>query len=333
MFDIRPAGPADLPGIVALDEAVARGRPLSLRREFRRGRSTLSDLYPGTQRFVAVAPDRVTILGVQQVSMAPTQFNGAVVTGAYFFGLEVHPAQRGRGTGLALKAHAWEQARADGAEIAWAINTTSNEPSNRIDQRLGFRPQRNLQARIIPPALAPTNRTRSFGYRPARPDDFEALADALNDHYADHHLWRPLTPQRLQDEAAALRSADANLMLAVTRDGQLVQAASVFVMDYTARPRLFGRPLIRSLLDPLLSPLSSVQLVRYAMVGSHRPAAELVRGLQRRHARRAWTLAANLDPLDPAWPTFARLPGITQTLQLWVHSPEPLDPRRPCCLV
>src|SRR5215212_6782572 len=118
----------------------------------------------------------MTVLGTSQVSLAPTQFNGAVVAGAYFFGLEVHPTQRGRGIGLALKAHAWEQARAEGAEIAWTINASSNQASNRIDQRLGFRPQRELRARLILPSPASSNPTGAFDYRPARPEDFEAVA-------------------------------------------------------------------------------------------------------------------------------------------------------------
>jgi GNAT superfamily N-acetyltransferase len=334
MFDIRVAVPSDLPALVSFDQAVSPGRPFSLRREFRRGRSTLSTLYPGGRRFVALAPDGGSVLAVQQVSIAPTQFNGAIVSGAYFYGLEVHPAQRGRGIGLALKAQAWEEVKADGAEIAWAVNTPSNEASNRIDQQLGFRPQRDLHARIIPPTPATSNRTDGFHSRAARPEDFKIVASTLNAHYAAHQFWRPLTRERLNAEAAALNSADANLILGFTPDGALAHAVSVFVMDYAARLRLLGRPLLRSVLDPLLSPLSSVQLVRYAMIDKNRLAAgvNLASRVHRRHFRRAWALAANLDPLDPAWPAFARLPGINQALQLWVHSPKPLEAGRPCCL-
>jgi len=331
VVEIRLARPADRPGLVALYQARTPTWALSLAREPVDGAELLEALLPGTRRHVALGPDGTTIIGTSAVSIAPTQFNGALVVGAYRWGSHVHPAYRGRGIGRALATRSWDDARAAGAEIGWGIAERSNEASARTFRHLGFRVDRTIQGKLILPAW-PVARRHGRAHRAAAPADFPALADALNRYYAGHHLWWPLSAERLSNEADALGTPDANLLLNVSADGTPVAAAAVAVLGHALRVRRASRPTSWTFTDRLLGPPVSVQLLRYAMLpdGSVEAGAALLRQLQRRHLHRAFVLAANLDRLDPVWPVCARLPGPTLILDLWLNSPEPLASDRPC---
>jgi ribosomal protein S18 acetylase RimI-like enzyme len=334
VVEIRLARPADRPGLIALYGARASRWPLSVGRESLDGGSLLEALLPGSRRYVAVAPDGTTVIGSTGMSVAPTQLNGYPVLGAYRWGTHVHPAHRGQGIGRALAERSWDDARADGARLGWTLTDRSNKAASGIFRHLGYRIDRTIQARLIVPGWRVARRSGGVAVRAATPPELPALAEALNAHYARHHLWWPLTPSRLANEASALGAPGANLLQAVSGEGGGIAAASVAVLDHVVRLRRSGGAMPRMLAEGLLGPAASVQLLRYVMVpaGAAETGAALVGQLQRRHLGRALVLASNLDRLDPAWPACARLPGWTLTLDLWVTSPEPLAADRPCWL-
>jgi ribosomal protein S18 acetylase RimI-like enzyme len=334
VVEIRLARSADRPGLAALYRARSSKWPLTIAREPLDGGRLLESLLPGSRRYVALAADGQTIIGSTGMSVAPTQLNGNLVVGAYRWGTHVHPAHRGQGVGRALAARSWDDARAEGARLGWGITQRSNEAAGRTFRHLGYHIDRTIQARLILPGWRSARRAAGVVHRAATQVDFAMVADALNAHYAGHHLWWPLDVSRLRGEALALGASGANLLLGVSSEGRRVAVAGVAVLDYALRLR-GGRAVEPwTLADRLLGPLASVQLLRYAMLpaGSAEAGAAFLGDLQREHRRRALVLAANLDRLDPAWAACARRAGVTLPLDLWVSSQEPLAADRPCWL-
>ena len=103
-FDIRVAEPADEPALAALEQAAPDGGQVAVRLQPRLGYLDLAGRYPGVTGVIAVAPGESGVVGMLFSSVAATQFNGAVVPGAYLFSLRVHPALRRRGAVLPDRA-------------------------------------------------------------------------------------------------------------------------------------------------------------------------------------------------------------------------------------
>lgn len=336
---IREAVPADAPELAALEVASPETGALAVRLTPRIDgfHFTLAARYPGSRGYVALADGSSAIVGMLFASVAPTQMNGELVPGAYLFSLRVHPGYRRRGIASALVAYAVERARAEAKiEVAWAAVVADNTPSLGTFRRAGFDQGRELKVRVALPGLSPGRVPTDLTYRPATPEDLPDLAAALNAHHAGHQLWRPLTGGRLAQELAALRHPPADVALGVGPDGQLVCAASALAIGRLAHLRFLGPRLLPPALNAVLAPLFRLVpirplLVRRALLPADRPEAvhELLRALHRMHRPEALGLAITLDPLDPAWPVIAHLPGLTVRVHLLVKSDRPVEVVRP----
>lgn len=336
---IREAARADAPALLALERASPETGPVAIRVEPRVDHFTLAARYRDARGYVALSPDGSTIVGMVFASIAPTQINGELVPGAYLFSLRVHPAHRQRGIGTALVAHAWERARVEfGAQVAWVAVVWGNEASVRACRRAGLTQERKLYARLIVPGFALPRPSPGMACRPGEPDDLAALAAALNARYADHQFWRPRTGEGLAAELTAVHHGPGDVLLCHGPGGALLGAATVFELHRLARLRLLGFRILPGGLNRLLRPLFGLlpvrpRVVRHALLPAQPPEAitTLLRELHRRSLPGAWGLIVMLDPLDPAWPAVAGMPGLSIPFRLLAASERPIETVRPWC--
>jgi GNAT superfamily N-acetyltransferase len=306
----------------------------------RLGHLDLAARYPGTTGFVASVPGRLRIVGMLFSSLAPTQFNGAVVPGAYFFNLRVHPAVRRRGVATSLIKHALEHARhAAGIELAWAAIMSGNEASVRTFSRAGFVPARDLVLRIRLPGGRRPRPDPTWTVRRADTPDLPALADALNRANAGHNLWRPCTPDTLVTQLGAAAHSLTDVPLVIGRDARILAAGAVFDVRRAFTPQsveLRGAPrLLSRVLSPLVSrvPLHPLQLRHRAFQETEPESAHfLLRSFRGIQAARLSPLIAPVDPVDAAWPTVSRATQLGHPLHVMIWSATPIDDRRPLML-
>jgi ribosomal protein S18 acetylase RimI-like enzyme len=337
---IRVAERADEPALAALEQASPDGGPISVRLRPRLGYLDVADRYPGATGFVALAPVQPRIVGMLFSSVAPTQFNGTVVPGAYLFSLRVHPAMRRRGVAASLIRHALEQARREaGIEVAWAAVMSGNEPSLRTFSRAGFVPTRGLMLRIRLPGRPRARTAPARTVRRAIDSDLSALADLLNRANTRHNLWRPSTPSSLAAQFDAAAHSLADVPLVVDRYDHILAAGAAFdvrrafslqAVELRGVPRLLSRA-VSSMVTRV--PMRPLVLRHRALVESEPPAAlRLLRSIQ--GLQTAWlsTLVVPVDVLDPAWPTVVRATQFARPLHVMVWSTVRPDESRPLAL-
>ena len=334
---VREALFGDIPALAALEQASPETGPVAIEVRPRVDHFRLAARYPGVRGYVATAPDGPGIVGMLFASVAPTRLDGELVPGAYLFDLRVHPRHRRRGVASALIGHAWERARAEaGVVVAWAAALAGNVASRRTFRRAGFDQERQLRVRMVAPGLSAGRPAVGLAYRPAAAKDLPSLAEALNTHHAGHQLWRPVTGARLADELAVLHHAPEDVMLALGPDGGLVGAAGAFDIGRVAHLRLLGLRALPGGANWLLArlfrrvPLRPL-LVRPALLPADgaTATAELLRALHRRSPRTPPALAVTIDPLDPAWPSLARLFGVSAGIHLLARSDRQIDMGQP----
>ena len=339
-FDIRVAEPADEPALAALEQAAPDGGQVAIGLQPRLGYLDLARRYPGVTGFIAVAPGERGIVGMLFSSVAPTQFNGITVPGAYLFSLRVHPAMRRRGVATALIGHALDRARgAAGIEVAWAAVMSGNEPSVQTFSRAGFAPTRDLTLRIRLPGCLRPRGSSAWRLRRARDSDLPALAEALNRANVGHNLWRPCTPSSLAAQLCAAAHSLSDVPLVVDRDGRILAAGAVLDVRRAFTPRSIELRGIPSLLSRALSPVATrvplhpLLLRQRALSEAHFEAGHfLLRSIQGFQSARLSVVVAPIDPVDPAWPTIARTTQLGRPLHVMIWSTSQLDERRPLAL-
>jgi ribosomal-protein-alanine N-acetyltransferase len=120
----RIAGPEDLDGVLAVDEA-------SFSRPWTR------QMYEA--EFLNRDTSRLHVLRLPDVRVAGYIASWIVVDEVHINNIAVLPAHRGRGYGSALLAHALEEAAAAGAQRATLEVRRSNDAARRLYERFGFR--------------------------------------------------------------------------------------------------------------------------------------------------------------------------------------------------
>lgn len=331
---------ADEPALAALEQSAPDSGPVAIRLRPRLGYLDVADRYPGVTGFVALAPGQLGIVGMVFSSVAPTQFNGTVVPGAYLFSLRVHPAVRRRGVATSLIRHALKRARDEaGIELAWAAIMSGNEPSARTFKRVGFAPTRNLMLRIRLPGSPPGRPAPTRTLRRISDSDLPALAEALNRANAGHNLWRPCTPDSLSAQLGAAAHSLGDVSAVVDRNDRILATGAVFDVRRAFTPRsveLLGVPrLLNRALSPLATriPLRPLLLRHHALLSTEPDAARLLlRSIQRLQSAWLSTLIVPVDVVDPAWPAIATATQLGHPLQLMVRSTVPLDERRSLAL-
>lgn len=339
-YVIRDVEPGDAPALATLERAAPEGARLAVEIVPRIGHLELAARYPNIRGYVALTSDPARIVGMLFSSLAPTQLNGAVMPGAYLFGLRVHPAARRRGIASALLSHARERARAEAdAELVWAGVREGNEASLRTCAAAGFTRLRDSAVRIIPPPFAPPGRARACSVRPLTPDDLPALASALNRAHAAHNFWRPSTPERLGAELTAARHGLSDVLVALDRDGAMLAAGAVLDLGRVARFRLLGHRSLPDRLSRALAPAVArlplrPLLLRHRLLPATQPEAglALLRSIWRQFGSPLSALAIPMDTRDPAWPVVARAWGLTSRLHVVARSAAPVDESRPIYL-
>lgn len=335
---IRRATRADAPALAALERASPERGIVTVGVEPKVDHFTLAARHPGTRAYVALAPNGSDVVGMLFASIAPTQLNGELASGAYCFALRVHPGYRRRGIATALLEHAAEEARAESdARTMWGAVFAGNEPSLGAVRRAGFVQSRRLHARVVFPQLLRARRTAGVRYRAAADDDLTSVAAALNARYANHQFWRPLTADHLKAERMALHPAARNLTLALAPDESVLGAASGVAVHQLTRLRLLGFPAaplaVNAVLRPFLGliPLRAVLLRRLLLPsGEEALASELLRRLTGNSPGGYWSpLVIPIDHLDPGYAFVARLPGFTVHFCLVVRSHLRIDDARP----
>jgi ribosomal protein S18 acetylase RimI-like enzyme len=337
---VRVAERADEPALAALEQASPDGSPVSVRLQPRLGYLDVADRYPGTTGFVALAPGRLGIVGMLFSSVAPTQFNGSVVPGAYLFSLRVHPAVRRRGVAASLIRHALDQARREaGIEVAWAAVMSGNEPSLRTFSRAGFAPTRGLMLRIRFPGRPRPRTDPAHTLRRAIDPDLSAMADVLNHANARHNLWRPATPSNLAAQFGAAGHGLADVPLVVDRDGRIIAVGAVFdvrrafspqAVELRGVPALLSRAVSSMVTRVALRPL--VLRDRALLDSEPAAASRLLRSIQGLQTARLSTLIVPVDICDPAWPTVVRATQLTRRLHVMLWSTMRSDENRPLAL-
>ena len=339
-FDIRTVKREDEPSLAAIERAAPECGQLAVRLRPRVGYLDLVARYPGVRGHVALAADSRQIIGMLFSSVAPTQFNGAVVSGVYLFSLRVHPAARRRGVASALISHALDQARGEaGVEVAWAAVMADNEPSLRAFSRVGFARARDLAIRVRLPGGREVRGDSKWTLRQATELDLPSLADGLNRANARHNLWRPSTPHDLAAQLTAAGHSLSDVLVVVDHGGDIGAAGAVLDLRRVLAPRFLEHRRLPRLVNRALSllvsavPLHPLVLRQRALsLTTPEAALRLVRAVQRRYAARLSVLAVPVDPFDPAWPLIAPATQFGRPLHVMVKSTTPLDESRPLAL-
>jgi ribosomal protein S18 acetylase RimI-like enzyme len=321
---------------MAVERASPEGGSFALRIEPRLDHFTLARRYPNAQGYVAVALDGVTVVGMVFASVAPTRLNGELVPGVYLYNLRVHPAHRRQGVGTALLTHAWERARtAFGAEVAWGAVVRSNEPSLRTFRRAGLTQERQLYARLIAPVFA-VGQAPGVSWRAADTGDLPSWIAAVDARYANHQLWRPCGRDDLSAEPIAQGEAAGETLLGLAPDGTIISGATAIALNRLARMRLLGVRRLPRVVNRMLGPVFGLLpvrplLIRRLLLPADTPGATraLFHHLYRHFFPAALGLVVVLDPLDPAWPTVARLAGTSIGIQIMAGSARRIDTSRP----
>ena len=339
-FDIRIVEREDEPVLDAIEQAAPECGQLAVRLRPRVGYLNLVARYTCVRGHVAVAADSQQIVGMLFSSVAPTQFNGAVVSGVYLFSLRVHPAARRRGVASALIRHALDQARgAAGVEVAWAAVMAGNEPSLRAFSRAGFARTRDLAIRVRLPGGRAARGNPTWTLRHAMELDLPSLTDALNRANARHNFWRPSTPDDLAAQMTAAGHSLRDVLVVVDPGGTIAAAGAVLDLRRVLAPQSLehrGLPkLVNRALSLLVSAVPLHPLVfRQRALSLTAPGAALllVRSVQQYYAAPLSVLAVPVDPVDPAWPLIAPATQFGRPLHVMVKSTTALDESRPLAL-
>jgi ribosomal-protein-alanine N-acetyltransferase len=118
------AGPADLDGVLAVDEA-------SFTRPWTRA------MYES--EFLARDTSRLYVLRLPDCRVAGYIATWVIIDEVHINNLAVRPEHRGRGLGSALLVHALEEGERQGAPRATLEVRRSNEAARRLYERAGFR--------------------------------------------------------------------------------------------------------------------------------------------------------------------------------------------------
>lgn len=343
---IREAEPSDEAALRALEYAAPDTGPWRVRVEPRIPYWELVGRYPNARGFVAVVPDPVggeRVVGMLFSSVAPTRLAGALIQGAYLYGLRVHPGARRRGIATSLIRDAWQQARDAGAELAWAIVVGGNHASLAAFARAGIPWLRDACARIVLPVPRFTGRSPGFTVRRATTDDISWLVDALNRAHSSHDLWRPLSPAELSRQLTAAHHSVADVRLVLDATSNILAAGAGFHVARVARVELLGHRVVPTRLNRALAAIaarlsggnSRAILLRHRLhLATEARAGEiLIRAMQWSTACHHSALAVPMDPRDPYWPSLARLPGFTTRLHVVASSALGFDGARPLHLI
>lgn len=333
-YVIRAVEPGDEPALAALERAAPDQGSFVVQVDPRIGYLELVARYVGVRGYVAVAARSSRVVGMLFSSLAPTQLNGRVVPGAYLFSLRVQPSARRRGVATALIGRAWERARTEGVEVAWAGVMAGNRASLRTFERAGFARLPDLAIRVVPPVpgFGRPHRDAAWMARAATWADLPTLADALNRAHGAHNFWRPCTPEALTEELVAARHTLEDVRLVLSADGRIVAAGALFDVGRIARLRLVGLRALPERLNRALSvvarPLPIRPLVlRYHLLSDAAPI--LIRSIGQRAATPFSPTVVVVDRHDPTWPGVERLPGITGRLHVVTKSLVAIDADRP----
>ena len=335
---IRRTGPADATALLALERVAPERGALGVRWDLAVPHFELAARYPGVAGHVAEWEGAVA--GTLFSSVAPTQWAGAVVPAAYLFSLRVHPTWQRRGVATALISHAWSEARAAGALLAWAHVGAGNDASLRTFASAGFARLRDGRLRIVlgtprwprrplsprgsrPALLAHVHGLKSrpdagpWAIRPATDADLPALAALLNGAHAAHDLWRPCSAKDLAAQFAVPHHGLSDVLVAADRGGGISAVGAVLHARRLGSLRLLAPRrgpaiAVAAPVDALLArvPLAPRVLRHRALGGPDSDAgALLLRRLASEHDHTFSPLLVPLDPIDPSWPVVAALPG------------------------
>lgn len=343
---VRTMRAGDRDVLLDLESASPERGTFTVRLDLRVPHGALAARYAGSEGYVAECPTaeqaggtaEAAVAGMLFCSVAPTQWRGAVVQGAYLFGLRVHPAWRRRGVAVSLVEHAWCRARELGAALAWALVVAGNVPALRTFARAGFQRERDARLRIVLPrpdrpawpvaAVLRREAEHAVGgpwrIRPAEPTDLPGVVARLNDVHAGHDLWRPCTPDGLAAQLSVPGHGVSDLLLATERRDMVGAAGAVLHLQRIARlrpqvPDDLPRPIAR-LVEPLLSRLPvQPRVLRYRLLSPGPPGGAGV--LLGHLASGGWRspLVIPMDPLDPAWSVVERVRGRTVPLHVVIR--------------
>lgn len=341
---IREVAAADDQALGALEHASPDSGAWLVRIHVRVGYLELVSRYPGVRGYVAVEAESAgeRIVGMIFSSLAPTLVGGRVVPGAYFFSLRVHPSARRRGVAARLIRHAWEQAYAGGAELAWAVVVAGNDASVAAFARAGLPRVRDVAVRAVLPHRVVPRVPPAWTVRRAATADLPALAAALNEAHSNHDLWRPIDAVELGRQLGAGGHSLADVRVVTDGTGGILAAGAVFSVGRAASVEMLGHRALPAALNRVLAAVASrlrlgdkrVLVLRHRVLlpGEPKAGRVLLHAVQAGGGSGLTTVAVPLDRRDPAWGVVSRLPGVSGRLHVVARGEQPLGVGRPLYL-
>jgi GNAT superfamily N-acetyltransferase len=195
----------------------------------------LTALHPGMTGVVAEAPGYDGIVGMGLMTLGECQFEGEMRPSAYLSTLGVHPDYRRRGIASKLARWRFESAQRHfdslGREgVVFAAIQDGNTGS--LQTAVKWSTQRlegHGDAAVARMRSQPSKPLDGVEVRPARPDEFDEIAEKQNGFYRDFNFYSPESAEDLSEWRAELVFGYPlhDYLVAVDRDGNLLAGFAV----------------------------------------------------------------------------------------------------------
>jgi GNAT superfamily N-acetyltransferase len=338
---LRPLAPADGPAIAELFAQTPDAGQISFTTRFKVDAYTaLTALHPDTTGVAAVLPATGQLVGMAMIDWSQRQVEGSVRPCALLNTLKVHPDYRRRG--IARRLAEWRIAatreRFGDDVVLLADIQKGNVASERAAQHWSSQFIGQPHTVLMGMRRSPPRLPRGISVRPARPEEFGAIAEQQNRFYQNYNLYAPQTADSFAAwlDHTPLHAPIHHLVVAVDAAGTLLAGAGIserarLLALHVGRLPAAMKLVVRAMgLLPPSGVVDEVLVDQLWFAPGHLAAAQALWAWLRWDLReRGSVLRTAYDPRGPVADVL-RLPVWQPRAQsaFAVHAPVPLDPER-----
>ena len=202
--------------------------------------------------------------------------NGELSRVGYSFQTFVHPNHRKKNLAKHLLKHMEDYLIQNGAVLVYGLIMEKNLPSIKLVESIGFRFQRKL---IMPglPVRKEIDLHSRYKIRSANPEDFENVAELLNETWKNHEMYEPVSADSLAQFISRTPGFSMENLLVIEDKGKILACLGFWdwsqVMKLTLRAlslkfKIIGRLLfITRVLPRALKPGDQLSQIMLTLIG------------------------------------------------------------------